>query len=201
MSIPEELENILWDISEKIPICIVSSKDFGFLHNKTKFASIVSCMLGIETLVLNRHERIITLSQRRSKEDVSNRIPKCHDFLCVKNSYSSIHDTTLQHNSELLSQMAEEIASNFNDVSIEHKFTSLPKKVLAGITIDWRHRDDWKSFKVRTTAKKNHKENSSSRIGLIIFKFRLMLHILSLIYMLQNVTKVWHMMLLSLKFQ
>lgn len=148
--IPEELENILWDISEKIPICIVSSKDFGFLHNKTKFASIVSCMLGIETLVLNRHQRIIMLSQRRSKEDVSNRIPKCHNFLCVKNSYSSIHDTTLQHNSELLSQIAEEIASNFNDVSIEHKFTSLPKKALAGITIDWRHRDDWKSFKVKS---------------------------------------------------
>jgi hydroxymethylpyrimidine pyrophosphatase-like HAD family hydrolase len=117
--IPEELENILWDISEKIPICIVSSKDFGFLHNKTKFASIVSCMLGIETLVLNRHERIM-LSQRCSKEDVSDRIPKCHDFVCVKNSYSSIHDTMLPHNSELLSQIAEEIASNFNDVFSRH---------------------------------------------------------------------------------
>lgn len=147
--ITEGLENILWDISEKISIRLVSSKDFGFLHNKTKFASIVSCMLGIETLVLNRHERIM-LSHRRSKEDVSNSIPKCHDFLCVKNSYSSIHDTTLQHNSELLSQIAEEMASNFNDVSIEHKFTSLPKKGLAGITIDWRHRDDWKSFKVKS---------------------------------------------------
>ena len=29
-AMPEELENILWDISEKIPVCIVSSKDFDF---------------------------------------------------------------------------------------------------------------------------------------------------------------------------
>jgi hydroxymethylpyrimidine pyrophosphatase-like HAD family hydrolase len=39
--IPKELENILWGISEKIPVCVVSSKDFGFLHSKTRFASIV----------------------------------------------------------------------------------------------------------------------------------------------------------------
>ena len=55
--IPEKLENILWDISDKVPICIISSKDFGFLHNKTKFASVISCILGIETLVLKRHKQ------------------------------------------------------------------------------------------------------------------------------------------------
>jgi trehalose-6-phosphatase len=49
-AIPEELENILWDISEKIPVCIISSKDFDFLHNKTRFANVISCILGIETL-------------------------------------------------------------------------------------------------------------------------------------------------------
>jgi HAD superfamily hydrolase (TIGR01484 family) len=147
--IPEELESILWDISDRIPVCIISSKDFGFLHNKTKFASVISCILGIETLVLRSHEKIM-LSQKHSKEDASDRISKCHDFNCVKNSYPSIDDITLQHNSELLSQIAEEIASSFKDASIEHKFTSLPKKALAGITIDWRHMDDWKSFKVKS---------------------------------------------------
>jgi len=122
--IPEELENILWNISEKIPVCIISSKDFGFLHNKTRFATVVSCILGIETLVLRRHERIM-LRQRHSKQDVSDRISNCHDFMCVKNSYLSIDDIILQHNSELLSQIAEEIASSFKDVSIEHKFIPL----------------------------------------------------------------------------
>jgi trehalose-6-phosphatase len=54
--IPERLETIIWNISEKIDICIVSSKDFGFLHRRTKFAKILSCIMGIETLVLKRHK-------------------------------------------------------------------------------------------------------------------------------------------------
>jgi hydroxymethylpyrimidine pyrophosphatase-like HAD family hydrolase len=148
--IPEELENILWDISEKIPICIVSSKDFDFLHSKTRFASIVSCILGIETMVLRRHERT-TLSPLNSKEDISSDMfSECRDFRCIKNSYPSIEDITLQHNSELLSQLAEEITSRFKDVSIKHKFTVIHQKTLAGLTIDWRDMDDWKSFKVKS---------------------------------------------------
>jgi hydroxymethylpyrimidine pyrophosphatase-like HAD family hydrolase len=148
--IPEELENILWDISEKIPVCVVSSKDFSFLHNKTGFANIVSCMLGIETVVLRRHKRTM-LPPLNSKEDISfDTVTECRDFRCIKNSYLPIDDITLQHNSELLSQLAEEIASCFKEVSIEHKFTVTYKKALAGITIDSRHIDDWKSFKVKS---------------------------------------------------
>jgi hydroxymethylpyrimidine pyrophosphatase-like HAD family hydrolase len=148
--IPKELENILWGISEKIPVCVVSSKDFGFLHSKTRFASIVSCILGIETVVLRRHKRTM-LSPLHSKEDISSdRVTECRDFRCIKNSYLPIEDITLQHNSELLSQLAEEIASRFKEVSIEHKFTVTRKKMLAGITIDWRHIDDWKFFKVKS---------------------------------------------------
>jgi hydroxymethylpyrimidine pyrophosphatase-like HAD family hydrolase len=49
----------------------------------------------------------------------------------------------------LLSQLAEEIASLFDKVSIERKFT-IDKKVLAGITVDWRNIDDWGSFKVKS---------------------------------------------------
>jgi hydroxymethylpyrimidine pyrophosphatase-like HAD family hydrolase len=147
--IPEELENILWDISEKIPVCVVSSKDFGFLHGKTRFASIVSCILGIETVVLRRHKRTM-LSPLHSKEDISSdRVSECRDFGCIKNSYLPIEDNTLQYNSELLSQLAEEITSRFK-VSIEYKFTVTHKKRLACITIDWRHIDDWKSFKVKS---------------------------------------------------
>jgi len=146
--IPEKLESILWDISDKVPICIISSKDFGFLHNKTKFASVISCILGIETLVLKRHEK--KLSSSDSKEVSNGKVLERHDYTYIENSYLSVDNITLQHNSELLSQIAEEIASSFKNVSIEHKFASLPNKTLAGITIDWRHRDDWKSFKVKS---------------------------------------------------
>jgi hypothetical protein len=139
--IPEKLENILWDISDKVPICIISSKDFGFLHNKTKFASVISCILGIETLVLKKYKK--KLSSKDSREEMSNgKVVKCHDYRYIENSYLSVDNITLQYNSELLSQIAEEIASSFRNVSIEHKFASPPNKTLAGITIDWRHRDD-----------------------------------------------------------
>jgi hydroxymethylpyrimidine pyrophosphatase-like HAD family hydrolase len=147
--IPADLEAILWNISEKIPVCIVSSKDFDFLHNKTKFANVISCILGIEMLVLRRHKETIALPTD-SKGDLSDRISECQDFRCIKNNYLLVDDTTLQHNSKILSQLAEEIASDFNEVSIEQKFTITGQKALAGITIDWRHLHDWKSFKIQS---------------------------------------------------
>ena len=53
--IPQELEQILFRISERIPICIISSKDFTFLHKRTRFAKILSCVLGTETVIHNPH--------------------------------------------------------------------------------------------------------------------------------------------------
>lgn len=35
-TLPEELEQALVHISERIPVCIVSSKDFTFLHEKVR---------------------------------------------------------------------------------------------------------------------------------------------------------------------
>ena len=149
--IPVNLEEILWNISDKIPVCMISSKDFAFLHNRTRFASIISCIFGIETLVMRRHKKTM-LTPTNSSEDIpSDRMSQCQDFECIKKSYVSIDDATLQHNSELLSQIAKEIASDFKEqVSIDQKFTITSKKRLAAITIDWRHRDDWKSFKVKS---------------------------------------------------
>src|SRR5437899_7202987 len=66
--IPPKLEKILWNISKEIPVCVVSSKDFFFLHDKTKFAKVVSCIMGIETLVLkNYHSQ--GLSERKENDD------------------------------------------------------------------------------------------------------------------------------------
>ena len=50
--IPLELEDTLSEISKDIPVCVVSSKDYDFLCDKTRFARIVSCIMGIETIVL-----------------------------------------------------------------------------------------------------------------------------------------------------
>jgi hypothetical protein len=55
--IPRELEVSLLKISQLIPVHIISSKDFDSLHMATKsFASIISCVLGIETINHVKHE-------------------------------------------------------------------------------------------------------------------------------------------------
>ena len=48
-TIPKELRQVLSDISKIIPVCIISSKDYHFLYPRTKFARILSCIMGIET--------------------------------------------------------------------------------------------------------------------------------------------------------
>jgi hypothetical protein len=52
-TVSEELEQLLFSISKCIPVCIISSKDFVFLHKRTRFANILSCVLGIETIIHN----------------------------------------------------------------------------------------------------------------------------------------------------
>jgi hydroxymethylpyrimidine pyrophosphatase-like HAD family hydrolase len=47
-----------------------------------------------------------------------------------------VDDDTLLHKSEILSQLADEIASDFKEKSIEQNFTVSSQKALAGITID-----------------------------------------------------------------
>src|ERR687898_123968 len=49
--IPEDLYNILFDISKCIPIGIISSKDFNFIGPNVHFAKIISCIMGVETFI------------------------------------------------------------------------------------------------------------------------------------------------------
>jgi hydroxymethylpyrimidine pyrophosphatase-like HAD family hydrolase len=151
--IPERLEKILWNISEKIDVCIVSSKDFGFLHSRTKFAKILSCIMGIETLVLKRHKLEALMGENRdddNDEDSSNNnnnnnnktstsFAECKDKLqCIVSSHIPSNKDILQDNSRLLNSLADEISINFKDITVERKFTS-DNQILAGITIDYRH--------------------------------------------------------------
>jgi hypothetical protein len=142
--IPADLEEILWNISKKIPVCIISSKDFGFLHAKTKFAKIVSCIMGIETLILKSHKQRATIIG--SNKDGF----KCDDnnLDCIEFSYLLSDKEILEINSRLLASIADDISQNFNQaITVERKFTT-DRQILAGITIDWRHTKDWNSFKV-----------------------------------------------------
>jgi HAD superfamily hydrolase (TIGR01484 family) len=150
-TIPEELEQILWDISRQIPICIVSSKDYHFLHSKTRFAKILSCVMGIETISLKIHkeeleeingEKIGSSNINNIKEECANISSYFGESYLLPNSHKR-----LQTNSGLLSRLAEDIESEFmHDVVVERKFTA-DRQFLVGITIDYRHLKDWRSYK------------------------------------------------------
>jgi hydroxymethylpyrimidine pyrophosphatase-like HAD family hydrolase len=160
--IRERLEKILWNISEKIDVCVVSSKDFGFLHSRIKFAKIASCVMGIETLVLKRHKMEALMGENKddNNDHISNNniennrtnisFAECKDKLqCILSSHLLSNKDILQYSSRLLDSLADEILINFKDITIERKFTS-DNKILAGITIDYRHLKDWQSYKRNT---------------------------------------------------
>src|ERR671920_661860 len=161
--IPTKLEKILWDISKKIGVCIVSSKDFGFLHSRIKFAKIASCVMGIEILVHKAHKMEPEIGEdaddgKGDNDDTNNNtmtatlsFAEGHDdklqFLLFTNLLSN--KKILQHNSLLLGSLANEISLNFKDITIEKKFIN-DNKILAGVTIDYRHLKDWQSYKRET---------------------------------------------------
>jgi hypothetical protein len=68
-----ELEKILWKMSNKITIGIISTKDFNFLHYRTRYAKILSCLMSTETIIIEHIESDI-----------------CNQYNCVKKSVLNI---------------------------------------------------------------------------------------------------------------
>jgi HAD superfamily hydrolase (TIGR01484 family) len=130
-TVANELEEILEKVSSDIPVCIISTKDFQFLRNKTGFATVLSCMMGIETLVFRSQGSHRAIEKRLLHPDLQ----------------------ILQRGSEALEAIAEEIPSckEFSHVRIEYKHTS--DRILAGLTLDWRHQldNDWSYYRRAST--------------------------------------------------
>jgi HAD superfamily hydrolase (TIGR01484 family) len=128
-NISDELKQLLIYISKRIPLCIISSKDFTFLHKRTRFAKILSCVLGIETVIHNSH----------------NDDNKISDFDCIDVQHLIVNRQTLTDNSQVLYSVTK-ILQNYRGITIEEKHTS-NKELLIGLTIDYRHLENWQSFK------------------------------------------------------
>ena len=118
--IPGPLSDVLWALSQHVPVCIISSKDSHFLIRRAPFANTFSCILGIETLVVKRQSGI-------SPEIDKRRL--------------SIDKPILLENAQKLDSLAQKILLEFPHVVVERKLTY--DDFLAGITIDWRDRKDW----------------------------------------------------------
>jgi hydroxymethylpyrimidine pyrophosphatase-like HAD family hydrolase len=82
-------------------------------------------MMSIETIII-----------KHIKSDI------CYKDNCVHKSMLNINSDIMNMNSQKLECIVEKILAKFKDISIDRKLTFNPS-LLAGITIDWRHLDDW----------------------------------------------------------
>ena len=135
--IPPDLEKVLWDISAKIPVCILSTKDFGFLRKKVQFAKIASCIMGLEIFEL------ATLESRAPSGDID-LLPNSKNYLSVKDELSNVISqyrlldvNKLVKNSMLLKKLSDKIEKEFQDISIERKYNYVDG-ILAAISLDYR---------------------------------------------------------------
>jgi hydroxymethylpyrimidine pyrophosphatase-like HAD family hydrolase len=124
--IPPEIRKALQQISQQIPICIISSKDYFFVNETRSFARVISCLMGIETLSF------------ASNDEQS---PPFRRNLLVEES-------ELSASSYALEEIAKNIESDaeFRSVLAQKKYTS-DRRILAGITVDWSHTENWDYYK------------------------------------------------------
>lgn len=143
--IPPDLEKVLWDISVAIPVCILSTKDFEFLRKKIQFAKIASCITGSEIFEL---AHVDSRSDHCTNAGTSN-----NNGLTAKSGlsnaicrYSVLGVNELIRNSQFLRKLSDSIVKDFQDISIEQKFTYVDG-ILAAITVDYRHIQKWEHYK------------------------------------------------------
>src|SRR5918993_222384 len=123
--IPEDLYNILFDISKCIPIGIISSKDFNFIGPNVHFAKIISCIMGVETFIFLQkdNEELVDYSFGDHKEildlnKLKNKIRKNG----LTRYYINQKENVFQ-NSSVLERLSSVISKNFNDIKIFKKYT------------------------------------------------------------------------------
>jgi HAD superfamily hydrolase (TIGR01484 family) len=150
-----KLDRILWEISSKRTIAIASTKDFNFLHGRTRFAKILSCMMSIETIL--QHIGSAT----------------CYKNRCVQKSMLNVDVKILSKNSKKLESIIDMVSLKFKDLTIYRKLT-FKRNLLAGVTIDWRHLDDWYSIKKkieRNVLRISNEINDSSEYPLFVQRY------------------------------
>ena len=147
-SIPQDLFNTLYDISTCIPICIISSKDFHFIGPNVNFAKIISCIMGIETFILLQKdkEELIDYNFEGHNEILDSTELKNKFRINCSVRYNIKQKENLFKYSSILEDLSSIISKNFNDIKIIKKYT-YREKLLAGISIDYRHLLNWENFK------------------------------------------------------
>ncbi|MDQ3903625.1 MAG: hypothetical protein M3247_08305 [Thermoproteota archaeon] len=133
--IPPKIKEELLKISKQIPICIISSKEYFFLKETTTFARVISCLMGIEMVSFARNEEVDGTTTTTEQS------PKFSRKLLA-------NESQLLPNSDALEEIAQSIESDseFGSLIVERKYTS-DRRILAGITVDWRYAKNWDHFR------------------------------------------------------
>lgn len=146
--LPKELEEILYDISQNLPICIVSSKDFSFLYKRTfRFSRIISCILGMETIFLKDTGKEDTNSSKLDKIINGSYSYDLYQSIPTEFRHLLVEASTLRKNSIILSKLANYIEANVPSIKVDKKYLTVEKDLLGGITMDWRNdaQEEWKT--------------------------------------------------------
>jgi hydroxymethylpyrimidine pyrophosphatase-like HAD family hydrolase len=120
--IPKELELTLSEIANHIPVCILSRNDYRSLKDRVLFASTISCILGIETIVF----------------DETRTGNKCK----VKSRRLLIERDLIHSHSYALNQLTHDVKTKFPGIKAVQRFTC--DGLLASITFDWRYHKEYK---------------------------------------------------------
>ena len=156
--IPRPIEDILCEISLSIPICIITSKDFDFIYPKTKkFAKILSCILGLETFVLNDRKQI------KHDNNIPNKNNKSSlEDVIIKDGISYFDSETLPINSDILSEIVTYFEKEYKEINVEKKFLKGKQNLIGGITVDWRHYSNW------TASKEKYREIVKKSVSIVL---------------------------------
>ncbi|HEX5982010.1 MAG TPA: HAD-IIB family hydrolase, partial [Nitrososphaeraceae archaeon] len=145
-SLPEDIYNILLEISKFIPVCIVSSKDFHFLDSCVNFAMIISSIMGIETFLLQKGTEEFNYNFK--SEEFSDPIELKSEIINNNlHRYRIKQKEKLIENSSIIEELSSVISKNFHDIKILQKYTH-KDKILAGVSFDYRHLSKWENYKM-----------------------------------------------------
>jgi HAD superfamily hydrolase (TIGR01484 family) len=145
-SLPEDIHNILLEISKFIPVCIVSSKDFHFLDSCVNFAMIISSIMGIETFLLQKGTGEFNYNLK--SEEFSDPIELESEI--INNNlyrYRIKQKEKLIESASIIEELSSVISENFHDIKILQKYTH-KDKILAGVSFDYRHLSKWENYKM-----------------------------------------------------
>lgn len=115
--IPLEIKKVLQEIAKQIPVCIISSKDYFFLKETRAFAKVISCLMGIETLIFPSDTDAATTVDQEQQQS-----PPIRRKLLVDKE----EESDLITRSYVLQDIAKSIESepDFRIVLVERKYTS-----------------------------------------------------------------------------